>query len=175
MTVYVALLRAIGPATHRRLSMAQLRAGCEAAGFGQVSTYIATGNVIFTTDTRAGEVRNAVQAIVDAHGLGGLCDAFVRTRRQLARLVRANPFPEAARERPDRVGVCFFQRRPRWPETVRGRPERIAAVADSLVIDYGPGDGSSTLQIERDTGLRMTQRNWNTVVHLLAKAEAVTG
>jgi uncharacterized protein (DUF1697 family) len=175
MTVYVALLRAIGPATHGRLSMADLKRGCEQAGFTDVSTYVATGNVVFAADGTAADVRRAVQAVVERHGLGGLCDAFVRTARQLRTLVRNNPFCDAAADRPQRLGVCFFQKTPAWPAWVARHdgPERIAAFTNHLIVDYGEGDAASRLQIERDTGARMTQRNWNTVAGILKKAEAL--
>src|SRR5687767_13337204 len=141
MGVFVCLLRAIGPGTHEKMSMADLRAGCEKAGFTNVSTYVATGNVVLSADADAEAVRRAVQAVVDRHGLGKTCDVFVRTRRQLAALVKANPFPEAAKDHPQRVGVCFFQETPRWPEWVRRRdgPEKIAAIGSTLIIDYGGG------------------------------------
>jgi uncharacterized protein (DUF1697 family) len=175
MGVYVGLLRAIGPGTHEKMSMADLRAGCEEAGFTDVSTYVATGNVVLSADVDALAVRKAVQAVVDRHGLGKMCDVFVRSRRQLAALVEANPFPEAAKDHPQRLGVCFFHKAPRWPEWVRryDGPEKIVAIGGTLVIDYGGGISASKLMIERDTKARMTQRNWNTVVGLLKKADAV--
>jgi uncharacterized protein (DUF1697 family) len=175
MTVFVCLLRAIGPGTHKKMSMADLRQGCEEAGLMEVSTHVATGNVVLVSDRSAERVRKAVQAVVDHHGLGGMCDVFVRTRRQLAGVVKVNPFPDAAENHPQRVGVCFFQHRPRWPAWVHeyAGPERIAAIGNTLIIDYGGGISASKLMIERDTKARMTQRNWNTVVGLLRKAEAL--
>ncbi len=172
MTVYAALLRAIGPVTHARMSMADLRRGCEAAGLRDVSTYVSTGNIVCTSDGTAAEVRRAVEGVVASYGLDGLCDVFVRSRAQLSRLVAANPLPQATAERPARVGVCFFQRARTWPDWVHRQagPERIVALGSVLVIDYGPGDGTSRLAIERDTGARMTQRNWNTVVGVLERA-----
>ena len=172
MSVYVAMLRAIGPVTHRQMSMADLRAGCAAAGFTDVTTYVNTGNLVFSAAGTAASVRRAVESIVAGHGLAGLCDVFVRTPRQLAAVVSQNPFPDATAERPQRVGVCFFQRVPDWPAWVANPagPERIAALGSVLVVDYGPGEAASRLQIERDTRARMTQRNWNTVVALTERS-----
>lgn len=172
MTVYVALLRAIGPGTHDKLSMADLRRGCEQAGFTDVSTYVATGNVVFAAEAGAGEVRRAVQAVVDRHGLGGMCDVFVRTARQLKSIIARNPFPDAAADHPQRLGVCFFHKTPAWVKKHDG-PERIATLTSHLIVDYGGGIAASRLQIERDTKARMTQRNWNTVLGLVKKAEAL--
>src|SRR5690606_38911378 len=137
-------LRAIGPATHRVMSMADLREGCETAGFDNVATYVATGNLVLSAPGSAGSVREAVQAVVDGHGLGRTCDVFVRSLRQLRALVKADPFPAATGERPQRVGVCFFQRRPHWPAWVDAHdgPEIIATSGAHLMIDYGPGEAA---------------------------------
>ncbi len=172
MTIYVALLRAIGPATHARMTMADLREGCLKAGFSAVSTYVATGNVIFESTKSVTAVRVAVERIVEHHELSGTCDVFVRSHAQMRRLADSNPFPRATADRPQRVGVCFFRRSPRsWPAWVSDSegPERISALSGHLIIDYGDGDAASRLQIERDTGERMTQRNWNTVSGILRR------
>ena len=155
MTIYVALLRAIGPATHARMTMADLRGGCIEAGFSAVSSYVATGNLIFESTRSASAVRVAVERIVEHHGLSGTCDVFVRSHAQLRRLADSNPFPQATADRPHRVGICFFRRSPRsWPAWVSTNegPERIAALTSHLIIDYGDGDAASRLHIERDTG-----------------------
>ena len=56
MTVYVALLRAVNVGGTGKLPMADLRAICVAAGFEGVRTYIASGNVVFSSDLAAAEV-----------------------------------------------------------------------------------------------------------------------
>ncbi|MET0755288.1 MAG: DUF1697 domain-containing protein, partial [Pseudoxanthomonas sp.] len=46
MNNHVALLRAVNVGGTGKLPMADLRALCEAAGFKEVRTYIASGNVV---------------------------------------------------------------------------------------------------------------------------------
>lgn len=173
MTVFVCLLRAIGPVTHARMSMSALRAECEAAGFADVSTYVATGNVLLRSDVSAAAVRKAVQEIVDNFRIDS--DVFIRTRSELAALVRNNPFPEATETRPQRYGVCFFHRPLKWPPAIvaRAGPEIIAPIGSHLCIDYGAGTGPPNLKVEKLAGARMTQRNWNSVAGLAAKAGAM--
>ena len=48
MGVHVAFLRAINVG-HRRVGMDRLRKPFEALGFGDVTTFIASGNVVFST------------------------------------------------------------------------------------------------------------------------------
>ncbi len=53
---YVALLRAINVGGSSLMKMADLRARCEALGLQDVSTYIQTGNVLFSSSEGAAAV-----------------------------------------------------------------------------------------------------------------------
>ena len=62
MAQYVALLRGINVGGNNLIKMADLKACFEAQGFGNVATYIQSGNVLFTsddTDNDAGVPANA--------------------------------------------------------------------------------------------------------------------
>lgn len=170
MAVYVCLLRAIGPETHARMSMAALRERCEAAGLREVSTVGNTGNVICRSEMSAVGVRKLVQTVVDGFGIRS--EVFVQTPRQMQMVVWANPFPDAARERPAEVGVCSFHRTPQWPAEVRGfsGPQRLATVGAHLVVDYPAGISGGRLDIEKMIGARMTMRNWRVFANIAEKA-----
>ena len=66
VTRFIALLRAINVGGTGMLAMRDLKALCEDAGFHTVRTYIASGNVVFSTDQSADEA----QAILEYHLLG---------------------------------------------------------------------------------------------------------
>jgi uncharacterized protein (DUF1697 family) len=165
MTVYVALLRAIGPGSHAVMRPSALRDKAETAGFADPVNYLATGNLIFGSRKGVAAVGREITTLVESFGLTS-SEVFIATRAQVAAIVEADPFPEASRDRPRRLGVCFFHRALDWPdaEFYPGAPERAAVVGSTLVVDYGPGDAPSKLNIEKLTGARMTQRNWNTVL-----------
>ncbi len=173
MSAYVALLRAIGPATHGRMRPAALRDRAEAAGFGAPVNYLATGNLIFTSRKGAARVRRELTALVAGFGLAGT-EVFVLERAELAALVAANPFADAARQRPERLGACIFQAPLAWPAALLrpAGPERVAPVGRALLIDYGPGSAASSLRVEKLAGAPMTQRNWNTVLGVWARLQA---
>jgi uncharacterized protein (DUF1697 family) len=173
MAAYVCLLRAIGPETHALMSMAALRQRCEGAGLDEVATHGNTGNVICRSERSAAEVREIVQQVVDGFGIRS--EVFVRTPRQMLAVVRANPFLEAARDRPAEVGVCSFHKTPRWPEQIRTfeGPQRIATIGAHLVVDYPQSISGSRLDIEKLVGARMTMRNWRVFATLADKAAAL--
>ncbi len=176
MTVYVALLRAIGPATHAIMRPAALRDRAEMAGLINPVNYLATGNLIFGSSKSAAAVRKEVTALVESFGLTR-SEVFIATKAEIEKIVEADPLPEATRDRPRRVGVCFFHRALGWPEALMhpAGPEIVAAVGRAVIVDYGPGDGPSRLDPEKLTGARMTQRNWNTVLGIRQRMEGRRG
>jgi uncharacterized protein (DUF1697 family) len=165
MSVYVALLRAIGPVSHAIMRPAALRDKAEDAGFTDPINYLATGNLIFGSSKSAAVVKREITALIEGFGLT-TSEVFIVTRPQIEALVEADPFPKATKDRPSRVGVCFFHREMDWPEWLLDprSPEKVVAIGSAIVVDYGPGDAPSRFNVEKLTGARMTQRNWNTVL-----------
>lgn len=170
MSVYVALLRAIGPASHAVMRPAALRDRAEAAGFGDPVNYLATGNLIVTSRKGSDRVRRDITGLVEGFGLTGN-EVFVATREEIAAIVAADPFPASSRSRPSRVGVCLFHAPLEWPAALLrpAGPEKVAPVERALIVDYGPGDAPSALRIEKLAGATMTQRNWNTILGIHAR------
>ena len=165
MTVYVALLRAIGPISHATMRPAALRDRAEEAGFTDPVNYLATGNLIFGSPKSVAAVKREITDLVEGFGLK-TSEVFIATKAQIKTIVNADPFPAASKDHPARVGVCFFHKTVDWPDTLLDprSPEKVAAVGSAVVIDYGRGITASKLNVEKLTGERMTQRNWNTVL-----------
>ncbi|WP_196258915.1 DUF1697 domain-containing protein [Pelagibacterium limicola] len=179
MGAYVVLLRAIGPMTHKVMSMADWRAACEAEGFGAPETYVATGNMIVESGKTLAEMTKAMNRIVRQLGLGENNNAIVRKPGTLKDILRSDPFPDAAAQRPERVGVYFFfGARPDfgWIGDHEG-PERIHVQGMHLIVDYGE-DHTQSLRlpriIEKRSGV-VTARNWNTVRGLAERCAARGG
>jgi len=173
MSVYAALLRAIGPATHGKMRPSALAERAAAAGLGRPLSYLATGNLIFASRKGAAAVRREIEALVAGFGLAGL-GVFIITTAELEALVAANPFAAAAWERPARLCLALFHAPCDWPAALL-RPSsgaRVAAIGRALIIDYGPGEALPALPIERLAGAPMTQRNWTTILGVLARMRA---
>ena len=79
MTAYVALLRAVNVGGTGKLPMSELEAMCETAGFEKVKTYIASGNVVFTSGMSEAEVKAALEKALPAYA-GKPVGVMVRTR-----------------------------------------------------------------------------------------------
>lgn len=61
MNTYVVLMRGINVGGKNKVPMANLRKRLEELGFSNVTTYIASGNVILESDKRAGEIKARIE------------------------------------------------------------------------------------------------------------------
>ncbi|MGK2950302.1 MAG: DUF1697 domain-containing protein [Acidimicrobiales bacterium] len=127
MTRHVAFLRAINVGG-RRVSMDRLTAVAEDIGCGDVSTYIASGNVLFSSRKGRPALEVALEAAF-ADALGFEVPTFVRTRTEVQEVVGAQPF-----EVPDGHThmVAFLRAAP--SEEVAAAVAGLATATDDLVV-----------------------------------------
>jgi uncharacterized protein (DUF1697 family) len=93
MQRYIAFLRGINLG-RRRLPMSRLKALFEELDFHDVETFIASGNVLFSTKTTdPGRLETRIAGHLE-NSLGYAVDTFVRTPDQVAEMARATVFPE---------------------------------------------------------------------------------
>jgi len=173
MNRFVALIRAIGPATHAKMSMRDLTEACRRAGFADARSWITTGNLVLATEKTAKEAEVMVGDALRSFGLAN--EVVIRTPDELAAIVRADPFPDAVRDRPSELAVCFVKDPGRGFDCLNPPTghERLARVGGDLVVDYVGQISKSKLLpavIERRTGARLTFRNWNTLTRLAGMA-----
>ena len=90
LTAYAALLRAVNVGGTGKLPMADLRALCEGCGFTEVSTYIQSGNVLFSTTKAAKGLEDEIEAAIE-HTFGFPVVVVVRSERQLRAVVDKAP------------------------------------------------------------------------------------
>lgn len=148
--------------------MAELRALLEEAGYGDVRTYIASGNVLFDGPARRAEIAEALERVV-AESFGVTTTAILRTPRDLEQTLAAHPFGSDTSQ----SHVAFLAARP--ARAAAGRLEE-AAGADRAVLAGTEaylrlpqgvhGSGLSGARLESLLGVPATLRNWRTVAAL---------
>jgi uncharacterized protein (DUF1697 family) len=167
MTAYIALLRAVNVGGTGKLPMDELKAMCRDAGFARVQTYIASGNVVFASDGTASEVKAGLEARLLAYA-GKPVGVVVRAAAEMAAVLKANPFPEAA---PNRTVAIFLDEPPpagALDDAVGAADEEMRLGTREIYVHYGDGMASSKLRIPAaKTG---TARNMNTVAKLVEMA-----
>ena len=158
--------------------MPKLREALTEAGFGDVRTYVQSGNVVLSSRSSPKRVAREVERLIaDRFGLD--IDVVVRTRDELADVVRRNPLGKVATN-PKRYQVSFLDRKPN-PEVMR-KLEGLAAPSEHLVADgrelyawHPDGVARSKLWAAlagRGLGVTATARNWTTVTKLLELADS---
>jgi uncharacterized protein (DUF1697 family) len=165
MASFVALLRAVNVGGTGKLPMSEFKAICEELGFGAVRTYIASGNVVFTSRKSEAAVKAALEKRLAAYA-GKPVGVLVRTAAEMAQVLADNPFPKAA---PNRTMAVFLDRAPPADTLtgIRGRKdEEIRLGRREIYIHYSEGMGQSKLVIA--AAKAGTARNMNTVA-VLAK------
>ena len=169
MGSFVALLRAVNVGGTGKLPMGDLKEICEELGFGSVRTYIASGNVVFTSRKSETAIKAALEKRLEAYA-GKPVGVLVRTGAEMAGILADNPFPKAA---PNRTMAVFLDRAPSADilAGIRGqRDEQIELGRREVYIHYGEGMAASKLVIPAaKTG---TARNMSTVATLARMAAA---
>src|SRR5205085_643042 len=120
VTAYVALLRGINLMGGTVLRMAELKALAAELGFDKPSTFIASGNLLFTSAKREPAVKAALEQALKAH-MARDVGVMVRTAGEIAAVAAANPF---AGEPANRVVAIFLDHAP---------PKDAAAQAKNVV------------------------------------------
>jgi uncharacterized protein (DUF1697 family) len=167
MPRFVALLRGINVGGARKVPMSSLRVLFESLGFTDVRTYIQSGNVEFAGTGTAARVRTTIEKGI-ANEFGFDVTVLLRTRAELAAIVKRNPYGEDAyvtflSEPADAKRVKAIDPAPFAPDefVVHGRE-----VFLRCPNGYGRTKINNTF-FERKLATQATTRNWRTVTTML--------
>jgi uncharacterized protein (DUF1697 family) len=152
-TRFAVFLRAINTG-RRRIKMADLAAAYRDAGYEDVATFLASGNVVLSSPDRPGPA--ALSKIVsDAFGFES--EAFVRTGAELASVVERNPWSEPGAL----VEVSFIEHIPE-PRTAKAlesvvKPPAGLVVSGREVFHLREGKGIDPAHKETTTAKMLGQ------------------
>jgi uncharacterized protein (DUF1697 family) len=156
--------------------MPALREALEAAGMREVVTYVQSGNVGLDSQSQPEALAREVEAVI-VEGFDLEIDVVVRTRAELAKVVRHDPLGDVAdqeklyqvtfcAERPDAAAVAKVAER-------AAEGERLVVHGREIYAWFPHGVGRSKLAAQlgkQGLGAVATARNWTTVNRLLALA-----
>jgi uncharacterized protein (DUF1697 family) len=164
----VALLRGVNLGG-RKVVMSELREACEAAGFANVRSLLASGNLVLDAKLEAQALEKKLEKVI-AEALGLKTDVFVRTAAEMQEVIAANAFKTFAKEDPSHLVVHFMRARPSVAELeameASKAHETFHVGKGCLYIAYPDGIGKSKLKLPK----LGTSRNWNTVTKLVEMA-----
>ena len=157
--------------------MPRLREVLEQAGFEDVRTYVQSGNVVLESDAKPSDLEREAAALISER-FGFEVPVVVRTRRELAAVVKLNPLGDVA-DNPKRYQVSFLDREPdselvKELKSLAADSEEFAASGREFYAWHPEGVARSKLWNKlagKGLGVIATARNWTTVTTLLEMAD----
>lgn len=154
MTKYVALIRGIMP-MNPNMKSDKLKEFFESLGFQNVKTVIASGNVVFESDSKdQASLEEKIEKALPKK-LGFSKTTIIRSEEELKKFVATDPFKGVIDEKPNYLLVTFFKDK---------KPE-IATVVDLS----GEKTPDFMAKMEKEHGNELTTRTWKTL-HRILKA-----
>ncbi|GEE01728.1 hypothetical protein nbrc107696_21740 [Gordonia spumicola] len=169
----IVLLRAVNVGG-AKLPMARLREIAADLGASDVSTYIASGNLLCTPPGDAADFDRALEKALSDE-FGWFREAISRTPAEVAATLAASPFDG------QHTHIYFLTDEPTsdaadaFCATDFGGGERFAVIGRDLYIDYPEGAGTTKLtpaKIAKALGVTGTARNLRTCATLVERARA---
>jgi uncharacterized protein (DUF1697 family) len=175
MPIYIAMLRGINVGAHHRVKMDRLRASFEALGFEKAQTYIQSGNVVFKAAKASTPMLSKKIEDRFLKDFGFSVAVITRTHKELADVIKNNPFLKEQDIDTKTLHVCFLAENPAPPELkelagLTKAPDRSHCAGAEIYLHLPNGMAKSSLAnnpIERRLLKRATIRNWRTVTNLM--------
>ncbi len=176
---YVVLLRGINVGGHKVIKMGELVGVFESLGFQNVTTVLASGNVIF--ECPKADPVNLTARIETALKKAFGCDVgvIIRAILQLEELVASDPFAKIKLTSDTRLYVTFLPERVsstlKVPYQSPDKAFKVVSISNGdvcSILTVTPGTQSTDLMsfLEKQFGKKITTRNWNTVEKILKKS-----
>jgi uncharacterized protein (DUF1697 family) len=172
---YISLLRGINVSGQKKIKMADLKALYESLGLKEVSTYIQSGNVIFSAGAKKEAVlKRMLESAIEKHYRFKV-PVIIITNHQLAAILNANPFATTDLEKDGtKMLISFLSDEPSQDkmqsliEYVKA-PERLIVDGKQVYLHCPGGYGKSKLNntfLEKKLGVEATTRNLKSVIKL---------
>jgi uncharacterized protein (DUF1697 family) len=157
--------------------MGELRKALEGAGFENVRTHLQSGNVFLESTAKPESVAQRCEKVIKER-FGLEIPVVVRTRADLARIVKHNPLGKVATD-PKRYQVSFLSAKlpakvVRELEEAAAPDEQVVAIGREVYAWHPKTIARSKLWTKlagKGLGITATSRNWATVEALLELAD----
>lgn len=175
MQKYAALIRGIAPA-FPNMKNTDLCGVFEALGFDGVQSVLSSGNIIFEADKPDVKSWESRLEVAWPKMLGFSATTIIKSQKELARLLAADPFAGTVHGGKTYLLVTFFKHRPKLsfelPHQPEDRPFRfvyyanraLCSITDPTVPGNDPGGW-----LERRYGKEITSRTPQTIERILRK------
>lgn len=168
---YASLLRGINVGGHNLIKMERLRQAYEALGFGDVKTYVQSGNVVFKAPATACELlaKKIENKVLQQFGIAAC--VIVKTRKEVNRVIKDNPLVKEKGIDTSKLHVTFLaqpadQGALKLLDSIVTAPVLLRSSSQAIYLYCPDGYGGSKLTnnlLEKVLSCGATTRNWKTV------------
>lgn len=179
MGTWVAFLRGINLGK-RQVKMAELKACLEAAGFSDIKTVVASGNVRLSAEGNAEAIKQKLEQAIEAQ-FSFPVGVVLRSEAELAEMLAGHPFGALDPKADVTRHVLMFDQKLPTGMTLADRPGHTEILRidsrDIYIAGYRQPNGRYTEGVEEvlkplyaklGKGGLDTMRNWNTMEKMLA-------
>jgi uncharacterized protein (DUF1697 family) len=174
MNTYIALLRGINVSGRNLIRMEPLRESLRELGYSGVTTYLQSGNVVFSADLSGTEMLERQISLKIREDFSCEVPVIVLNPERLMTILANNPFARQPGKNPDHLYVTLLSTLPDRPDLpgleARRQPGEEISIMENVVYLYCPvGYGKTRLSntfLESKLGVTATTRNWKTINEL---------
>ena len=170
---YAAFLRGINVSGQKLIKMEELSSIFESAGFKNVKTYLASGNVVFDAAQKSETAVSKKLKTTLHSALGYEVDVMLRTLDELHALVALDPFQKVKSKGAKRYLTFLAEppvKVPKLPLISAKKNVEVIRIIDrdafSLVTTIPNGDYPNPF-LEKLLKISATTRNWNTIEKII--------
>lgn len=175
MITYISILRGINVSGHKPVKMDALRKLYENLGYKNVTSYVQSGNVVFTAKDSENKLEPKIAHQIEKE-FGFKIPVIVLTIDKLKRIIDNNPF---LKETPAFLHVTFLAAKPetfdrKAIEDKKLDGEKISFSDDAVYLYCPNGYGVSKLSnsfLESKLKVTATTRNWKSTNEILRIAQ----
>lgn len=174
MDRFIALYRGINVGGRNSVKMEALRALHERLGHKDVSTYIQSGNVVFSAKGQPAPIARKIAAQFETE-MGFAARVIAVPAARWATIVRDNPYAKFSAKDPKSVHAAICEGEPSVDGLSAllkktGGTETFVVKGEVVYLHAKDGFGTSKFAaaMEKASGVPMTARNWRSVESLLA-------
>jgi uncharacterized protein (DUF1697 family) len=170
MISYVAFLRGINVGGNKKISMKDLAALFDRAGFDNIKTVLNSGNVVFESKeiTETILVKKIEKAIRDKYGFE--VTVQIRKLEEIKRIVEKNPFKAFKPDKNFHWYVTFLNDFKGKIPVTTGDSYRLLCIQNNAlftIIDRTKCKSTDIMTfLDKTFGKKVTTRNWNTILKI---------
>jgi len=178
MKPYIALLRGINVSGQKKMPMADLRAMLEKLNLKNASTYIQSGNIVFSSDGNNTHILEDIIKTEIRNTFGFDVPVLVKSKSDFETVLKQNPYTDQEAIEKKQVYFVLLKEKPS-PELVETfqkeafANEKFFITDDCVYLFCQTGYGKAKLNnnlIERKLKVEATTRNHRTMLKLLEMA-----